>query len=814
QEFVTATATDLDGNTSEFSACAELAPEPALRIRVMFVDDSDNLVPAVRQSFQVGRWEPNGANDPFQWVATETSDDDGVIAVRADGLEPGDPVVVRSFVHTEPAVKINHQDVEDIAHEIFVDNLLVESTGRLATDEIDTNPAATTEVVLSHSTIVFNLLVSIQWKALDSYVAGLRAALRNASDYLYDVTNGQAQLGKISIYDNARLWNSADIQIHANNTLRDNADLYGWKAANQYVRLSPKSYGGGAQDRNDIFRDDPLDPNSVDNYRTIIHELGHYLLGFLDEYENAAGEAKHAGTNFGFMDYYYATGFGGSQALRSEMSMYVDASYRDVEQFEVYGKTSWQQFHDTYSNSYSGIVIPILTPEDYGAPFSEPYIPGPNEVNGSLDYPTGALMDISVSSQASDAAGKVLIIRDAQGRGLRNMDVTLGVVGSRRAPDCFIYQGQTTDRGEIRLLGADIRDVVTITGDIDGAYFGDALVIATTQESIVTIGPAAPGGLVSEVSSSANGDLVLTSSADWDLVEAPDIQPEAFCGTVPPVLRKIAVSTKRPGAFSWSFGAPPTGESTLRLGLTDAAGDSMVVHTPLSVHNFSPDSLATVSSASGFALELDSVATGVERIAVASARFPPPRQGLRDSLRLVSRVHSVDVFPLPSELDGYLSISYDTQESVGSVEDGIQIYRYANESWQPVETTLEFLNRKATVQFVETGTYAAFADLTVTGTAKEPSEGEEPALELRLYPNYPNPFTGVTEVSYELPAPGHARLAVYDLLGRRVRVLSDGDRDKGRHELTFDGAGLSSGIYILELRVGQRKLTQTMMLAR
>jgi len=63
----------------------------------------------------------------------------------------------------------------------------------------------------------------------------------------------------------------------------------------------------------------------------------------------------------------------------------------------------------------------------------------------------------------------------------------------------------------------------------------------------------------------------------------------------------------------------------------------------------------------------------------------------------------------------------------------------------------------------------------------------------------PNPFNPTTTVSFVLPTAGHVRVDVYDIAGRRVRTLVDGSREAGRHEVTLDGSGLASGIYMVRM---------------
>jgi hypothetical protein len=78
-------------------------------------------------------------------------------------------------------------------------------------------------------------------------------------------------------------------------------------------------------------------------------------------------------------------------------------------------------------------------------------------------------------------------------------------------------------------------------------------------------------------------------------------------------------------------------------------------------------------------------------------------------------------------------------------------------------------------------------------------ESEEVPETPELRPNYPNPFNPSTRVVFTLPRRQRVRLAVYDVLGREITVLADGERNRGRHEVVFDAQGLASGVYVLRL---------------
>ena len=79
-----------------------------------------------------------------------------------------------------------------------------------------------------------------------------------------------------------------------------------------------------------------------------------------------------------------------------------------------------------------------------------------------------------------------------------------------------------------------------------------------------------------------------------------------------------------------------------------------------------------------------------------------------------------------------------------------------------------------------------------------------------LYQNYPNPFNPSTTISYQLPADGKVKIVVFDLLGNEICTLIDEDKTAGRHETTFDGSMLSSGMYLYKIEIWSDKLLYTM----
>lgn len=67
--------------------------------------------------------------------------------------------------------------------------------------------------------------------------------------------------------------------------------------------------------------------------------------------------------------------------------------------------------------------------------------------------------------------------------------------------------------------------------------------------------------------------------------------------------------------------------------------------------------------------------------------------------------------------------------------------------------------------------------------------------------NYPNPFNPVTKIDFQLSETGSVSLKIYDLTGREIQTLVNGNYNAGYHTVQFDGKNLSSGIYFYKIIV-------------
>jgi len=83
-----------------------------------------------------------------------------------------------------------------------------------------------------------------------------------------------------------------------------------------------------------------------------------------------------------------------------------------------------------------------------------------------------------------------------------------------------------------------------------------------------------------------------------------------------------------------------------------------------------------------------------------------------------------------------------------------------------------------------------------------------------LAPPYPNPFNPSAIFEYTLQRPMEVNLNVYDIQGKLVSTLVEGEQSTGGHRAVFNGTGLVSGIYIYTLQAGEKTQSGKLLLLK
>jgi|GEM_PF-661522 len=87
-------------------------------------------------------------------------------------------------------------------------------------------------------------------------------------------------------------------------------------------------------------------------------------------------------------------------------------------------------------------------------------------------------------------------------------------------------------------------------------------------------------------------------------------------------------------------------------------------------------------------------------------------------------------------------------------------------------------------------------------------------LSVALEDPYPNPASEMVNIELSLANDSTASVVVYDLSGRRVATLVDGQLSAGRHNLTWDSSLAASGVYLVQMQAEGETLNRRVVISR
>lgn len=150
--------------------------------------------------------------------------------------------------------------------------------------------------------------------------------------------------------------------------------------------------------------------------------------------------------------------------------------------------------------------------------------------------------------------------------------------------------------------------------------------------------------------------------------------------------------------------------------------------------------------------------------------------------------------------------------------DGVYVSKDRGETWRAVNAGFFPNTRVLSFAIYENKLFAGTSrrGMWVNPTLITHVESRSPESpdDFSLLPNYPNPFNESTRVRFTLPARMVVTLELFDVLGRKVRTLVEGEFGAGAHEVLFEARGLASGVYWVRLQTRRSAHQRKVLLLR
>jgi hypothetical protein len=566
--------------------------------------------------------------------------------------------------------------------------------------------------------VLFNLVVSIEWDADMAYTQQISRAVRFASDYLYDISDGQMVFGYVHIYDDAEHWADADLQISTKNIVRPHAYIGGITSNDKsHVIRVGRFWDGNSGNQG------PWDER--DGFRTLAHEFGHYALHLYDEYfaylfdengdlvdevaayctgpenRNPATDA----TNASVMDYQYTT----SELSARDVPGMWSSLCEQTAQWQLNSESTWETLARKYADFLSPPRWQFTTPMDRGNVLAGPDslrsdLPGWPLVEVHQEGPSAPLRRLTVYGPEGPYWGAIVALYTNQG-----------------GYPVAIDQGFTDRLGQIDIYGAQPGDTLR-AASFDGALSGSVSVTEATNY-IITMSTLA--SLQALAVPGLNAHLTLRPSSDGDtlLLRLSGLGPG---GTLAAIVTQSGGSASQSTALAYSsaeeayvgsvtFSAPHAQPGTGMVQVIGAGigSQGISLNSTYALQAVPRDRVADLYSADGN-LQVHLI-TDTLPVVVAYAVLSPlnaaptaPPEGWQ----IVGNVYDVRLSGALAELlekPGILTLHYDgALVNSSSAPEGLSIYRWdpSDGTWQEIGGSLDEEQRAMVAPVTKLGTYA------------------------------------------------------------------------------------------------------------
>ena len=660
--------------------------------------------------------------------AVGTTDRAGLL--NAGPLDMGTTLVALALQAEQPTARAGHGGW---AYRVYRTSLIWDTDGSARPFVVSGSGEQRLVLRESHPLILFNLLVSIEWDATQAYLDEIARAVRYASDYLYDLTDGQMALGQVALYDDGAYWAEADVQVATKNVVRPHAYVGGITSDDRsHVIRIGRGWDGHSSNQGAWDR--------PEGYRTLAHEFGHYALYLYDEYfaylfdqdGNLIGEVPASctgpenrnpatdATNASAMDYHYTSS---ELAMRGVPGLWSDRC-ENTAQWQLRGESDWETLGRMYGDVQDPPRWRLATPADRGG-----VVAGPEGMPSSL--PAWPL--VQVHQEGPSPPPRQLTVYGPQG------PYWGAIVALYKQDGRVIGQGFTDGNGRLAVYGAIAGDTLR-AASFDGGLAG-SVTVGTAMTLNLTMAPVT-GSAVQSTGSIPHLRVVAEPGQDPDRIDllifllgfGPDADPTVVItepggetGYVPTLAYSPAT-----GIYSGAVSLEATARGMGRIRAVGSVGERLVwLQATYRLHRVTGDrSWDLYANDGNLSLHLASGSlpgNGAYVVITPPGAVPgPPPQGL------VPVGHPYDITASGAlaslERPAVLKLHYDDALITSSVRpEALGLYR-----WDPVRQTWVEVPAH-----LDEGQQAVVAPVTALGTyllLASPGSGGEPFQHVLFLP--------------------------------------------------------------------------------
>jgi hypothetical protein len=782
------------------------------RMGRQFIICDANRKPIAKKSFNLYKPTDKG----FDNLGLFTTDNDGYLYLkRIDNLSINDPFYFGKNVDTIKAVKEHHTDVDNNQYIVKVDNVKFTELGKVYYDTLK-NSSTLDSIIMDHTTIMLNLVISIEWDAKKFYFDTLQSWLKDLSNYYYNVSDDQMCLNKVAIYDNKVNWDYADIQINASNNTWPCARTTGIDSKNDAYIHYPRVWLSNQDDsRNYTVDNDWLAQfvSSKSNPRTFAHEIGHYFLGFFDEYIDKDGNRLKLGRVFGYMDNAYDDGDSFNNEMSSE-ERYSDKKYKVTVQYDKNKSDCWSFFEKKFEKERNGIFCNVFKPSERKLSPTLKYIPGPNYHLDKPDCDVGNQLSFHITNADNKCGDYILnifadsVIKDYY------PTVFLRKPIDNKGTILQIVEGITSNNGKIRIIGSNVDDEIFYNGEhvyiekgvihqylcaivkidkISAAEpkYDSPLIDANNQNSIKYSVIDTQYAIVNVWTYNPDHTLQLNLYSKNQFTKNPEIEmnlPDDLLNTY----NLNYNTTKNIYFINITDSIAKSGISWLYM--FDETSNKFFTNVLTKVSNYASEIFSSNSEAM---IYVDSINQDrIYNFAIFSTNFPALKYGLDEDVMQASSMHSVVTFPNDFDPIGnnLLIIGYSKIGLTTSQQNSLRIFKW-NENlrkWDKIGGNVDTIQSQITTPINSQGTYAVF-------TSKADLGVDEQIIQENNFNILPNPVTDIATIKFNFEKPANVSLKIYDLLGTEVLSKEEGYFNEGRQKFSINLSKLATGVYYCKL---------------